>query len=25
VAAAPYQDTRARLRAIWHATLESAP
>ena len=25
VAAAPYQETRARLRAIWHATLESAP
>ena len=25
VAAAPYQETRNRLRAIWHATLESAP
>jgi [glutamine synthetase] adenylyltransferase / [glutamine synthetase]-adenylyl-L-tyrosine phosphorylase len=25
VAAEPYRDTRARLRAIWHATLESAP
>jgi [glutamine synthetase] adenylyltransferase / [glutamine synthetase]-adenylyl-L-tyrosine phosphorylase len=25
VAAAPYQETRDRLRAIWHATLESAP
>jgi [glutamine synthetase] adenylyltransferase / [glutamine synthetase]-adenylyl-L-tyrosine phosphorylase len=25
VAAAPYQETRERLRAIWHATLESAP
>jgi [glutamine synthetase] adenylyltransferase / [glutamine synthetase]-adenylyl-L-tyrosine phosphorylase len=25
VPAAPYQETRERLRAIWHATLESAP
>jgi glutamate-ammonia-ligase adenylyltransferase len=25
VAAAPYQETRHRLRAIWHATLESPP
>ena len=25
VAAAPYQETRDRLRAIWHATLESPP
>jgi glutamate-ammonia-ligase adenylyltransferase len=25
VAAAPYRETRARLRAIWHATLESPP
>jgi glutamate-ammonia-ligase adenylyltransferase len=25
VAGAPYQETRERLRAIWHATLESAP
>jgi [glutamine synthetase] adenylyltransferase / [glutamine synthetase]-adenylyl-L-tyrosine phosphorylase len=25
VAAAPYQETRDRLHAIWHATLESAP
>jgi [glutamine synthetase] adenylyltransferase / [glutamine synthetase]-adenylyl-L-tyrosine phosphorylase len=25
VAAEPYRETRARLRAIWHATLESAP
>jgi [glutamine synthetase] adenylyltransferase / [glutamine synthetase]-adenylyl-L-tyrosine phosphorylase len=25
VAGAPYQATRERLRAIWHATLESAP
>jgi [glutamine synthetase] adenylyltransferase / [glutamine synthetase]-adenylyl-L-tyrosine phosphorylase len=25
VAAAPYQETRDRLRAIWHATLETAP
>jgi [glutamine synthetase] adenylyltransferase / [glutamine synthetase]-adenylyl-L-tyrosine phosphorylase len=24
VAGAPYQETRERLRAIWHATLESA-
>ena len=25
VAAAPYQETRNRLRSIWHATLETAP
>jgi glutamate-ammonia-ligase adenylyltransferase len=25
VAGAPYQETRERLRALWHATLESAP
>jgi glutamate-ammonia-ligase adenylyltransferase len=25
VAAAPYQETRDRLRSIWHATLETAP
>jgi hypothetical protein len=25
VAAAVYQETRDRLRAIWHATFESAP